>query len=166
MSVYSDGERRAAVHLAVEHGGPEAARRTGVNQKTIYQWAARLGVSMPGGRRGRRVSGHDVALLLGVTYRRVDHLARTGVVVPTIQADGSGHHRHYTPDDVDAVRVVCDLVDLGMTPAALAPLDRPTRTRLLTAMQDVLDSERQPCDEGVASSTTADGERVPAERPR
>lgn len=166
MSVYSEGERRLAVHLAAQHGAPEAARRTGASVKAIYGWARRMGVETANGTRSPALrSGRDVAHQAGVTYRRVDYLARTGVVAPARPGSGSGHSRHYTGDDVAAVRVACHLADLGMTPAALAPLDRPTRARLLAAMQRALDperqTERQTCGDGVESSASTGGPTVP-----
>lgn len=48
--------------------------------------------------RGHRTA--DVAVLAGATYRQVDHWARTGVLVPAVEARGSGSSRTYTTRQV------------------------------------------------------------------
>lgn len=52
------------------------------------------------------------AELAGITYRRLDYWARTGVIDASIPARGSGSRRRYSEDDVRALRTVATLAEL------------------------------------------------------
>ncbi len=45
MPQYTDTQRSEAVTLYVEHGAAEAARRTGINKRSISRWASAADVS-------------------------------------------------------------------------------------------------------------------------
>lgn len=45
MPQYTDTQRSEAVTLYIEHGAAEAARRTGINKRTISRWANAADVS-------------------------------------------------------------------------------------------------------------------------
>lgn len=52
----------------------------------------------------------------GITYRQLDHWARTGLVVPSIRpAAGSGSQRLYSFRDILILRVVKRLLDTGVS---------------------------------------------------
>ena len=48
--------------------------------------------------------GPEVCRLTGASYRMLDYWARTGAVVPEVEARGSGTQRRYTVDQAIAVR--------------------------------------------------------------
>lgn len=61
------------------------------------------------------VTGKEAADIVGVTYRRVDHAARTGNAPPTHEAPGgSGTIRRYDLDALVRLKIVTDLLDLGL----------------------------------------------------
>lgn len=49
--------------------------------------------------RGNTVSGAELASILGVTYRRVDHAARTGRITTTVHPLGTGTPRGFSVGD-------------------------------------------------------------------
>ncbi len=54
--------------------------------------------------------------VVGITYRQLDHWARTGFVSPTIrQASGSGSQRLYSFRDILVLRAVKRLMDAGVS---------------------------------------------------
>lgn len=56
--------------------------------------------------------------LSGATYRMVDYWARTGVLVPTVDANGSGTQRLYSFREVQALWMLAQLARLQVsTPA-------------------------------------------------
>lgn len=52
----------------------------------------------------------------GVTYRQLDHWARCGYI--HVPRDGSGNLRYIDPDEEDVARMMCRLVDVGLSPLA------------------------------------------------
>ena len=50
----------------------------------------------------------------GLTYRRLDHWCRIGLVVPMIEADGSGTHRRFSESDLRMIRIIVYLRRFGM----------------------------------------------------
>jgi len=84
------------------------AKRTGARQ-------AQLVLDLPQDERpGYR--GPAVSEVVGISYRQLDHWARTGLAVPTIRnAQGSGSHRLYSFEDIVRLRVVKRLLDTGVT---------------------------------------------------
>jgi DNA-binding transcriptional MerR regulator len=61
-----------------------------------------------------------VLKLAGVTYRQLDHWARTGLVGSSIrQAAGHGSRRVYSFEDLVALRVVARLLDAGVSLQAI-----------------------------------------------
>ena len=60
--------------------------------------------------------GPAVCRAIGITYRQLDHWARTGVVEPSIRpAVGSGSQRLYSFRDVLVLKVVKRLLDTGIS---------------------------------------------------
>lgn len=83
-----------------------------------------------------------VLKLTGVTYRQLDHWARTGLVGSSIrQAAGHGSRRVYSFEDLVALRVVARLLDAGVSLQAVRravqylrrQTDRPLSTLALAA---------------------------------
>jgi DNA-binding transcriptional MerR regulator len=58
----------------------------------------------------------------GLTYRKLDYWARTGIVTPTLEANGSGSRREYSEDDVRALILVERASRCGVDGATLAQL--------------------------------------------
>jgi DNA-binding transcriptional MerR regulator len=56
----------------------------------------------------------EAVLFAGCTYRELDYWARTGVLEPSIPANGSGSRRLYSTDDVRALRLITTLRRAGM----------------------------------------------------
>jgi DNA-binding transcriptional MerR regulator len=60
--------------------------------------------------------GPEVCRLVGITYRQLDHWARTGFIRPSIaDARGSGTKRRYSYRDVIELKVVKSLLDAGVS---------------------------------------------------
>lgn len=58
----------------------------------------------------------QVCKLVGITYRQLDHWARTGLLTPSLQkANGSGTQRLYSFTDLLQLRVVRRLLDTGIS---------------------------------------------------
>lgn len=55
----------------------------------------------------------------GVSYRQLDYWCRTGVIEPLVPARGSGNARRFTPEQVQVVRLVARLSELGAQHEAL-----------------------------------------------
>jgi DNA-binding transcriptional MerR regulator len=67
-----------------------------------------------GVREGYR--GPAVCKIVGISYRQLDHWARTGLVEPSIRkAQGSGTQRLYSFDDVVRLKVVKRMLDAGVS---------------------------------------------------
>jgi DNA-binding transcriptional MerR regulator len=71
----------------------------------------------------RRHTSHQAAALAGITYRQLDHWDRIRLVSPSVSpADGSGSERVYSPEDVDALRIVGRITDLGVSLNLIRPV--------------------------------------------
>lgn len=58
----------------------------------------------------------QVCKLVGITYRQLDHWARTGLLMPSLRkARGSGTQRLYSFTDLLRLRVVKRLLDAGLS---------------------------------------------------
>ena len=66
-------------------------------------------------------TGRMAAHLAGVSYRRLDHWARTGLVTPSLSAaePGSGHSRRYSFADIVTLRTAGELLRSGVSPQAV-----------------------------------------------
>ncbi|AZM50516.1 MerR family transcriptional regulator [Streptomyces sp. WAC 06738] len=51
----------------------------------------------------------------GITYRQLDYWARTGLVEPSVRANGSGAQRLYGSHDVVVLKIVKRLLDAGVS---------------------------------------------------
>jgi DNA-binding transcriptional MerR regulator len=52
---------------------------------------------------------------VGITYRRLDHWTRTGIVTPSLRAArGAGSQRRYSFADLGELRTIKQLVDAGI----------------------------------------------------
>src|SRR3979409_256528 len=60
--------------------------------------------------------GPQVCSIVGITYRRVDYWARTGLLRPSIsEARGSGTQRRYSYRDLLELKVIKRLLDAGIS---------------------------------------------------
>src|SRR5580700_1025065 len=60
--------------------------------------------------------GPQVCSLVGITYRQLDHWARTGLLQPSVaEATGSGSRRVYSYSDVLELKVIKQLLDAGVS---------------------------------------------------
>jgi len=60
--------------------------------------------------------GKQVLAIVGITYRQLDHWARTDLLRPSLcDAKGSGSRRRYSYDDVVQLRVIKRLLDGGQS---------------------------------------------------
>lgn len=60
--------------------------------------------------------GPQVCKIVGITYRQLDHWARTGLLAPSLAAArGSGTQRLYSYRDVLELRIIKQLLDAGVT---------------------------------------------------
>lgn len=77
--------------------------------------------------------GADACEVSGITYRRLDYWARTGLVRPSIRdARGSGSHRRYSTLDVLLLALVAELSANGLSLQcirSLLPAIRPAAMR-------------------------------------
>jgi DNA-binding transcriptional MerR regulator len=61
-------------------------------------------------------SGKHVCDIVGITYRQLDHWARTDLVRPSLaEAHGSGTRRRYSYEDVLQLKVIRKLLDGGQS---------------------------------------------------
>lgn len=80
---YTDTQRDDALALYVEHGACEAARRTGIPQKTISSWAARAGVQSDA---PAKTADATAAAAMKWAQRRVDLADELGRVSAVLAA--------------------------------------------------------------------------------
>lgn len=66
----------------------------------------------------------DVVRIVGGTFRKLDYWARSGVLVPVVEATGSGSLRRYTRHQVLVARVLVVASQLGARQFDLAALVR------------------------------------------
>ena len=60
--------------------------------------------------------GKQVLAIVGITYRQLDHWARTDLLRPSLcDAKGSGSRRRYSYDDVVQLKVIKKLLDGGQS---------------------------------------------------
>ena len=82
--------------------------------RTSVARQAQLVLDLPSERRSGYGS-NDVQALVGITYRQLDHWARTELAAPSIQgARGSGTQRIYSFEDIVRLRVIKRLLDTGV----------------------------------------------------
>jgi DNA-binding transcriptional MerR regulator len=71
-------------------------------------------------RNKESFSAGEAARITGVTYRNIDHWARTKFIAPSISdANGTGTERKYAFDDLVALRVARELRQAGVSTRAL-----------------------------------------------
>lgn len=63
--------------------------------------------------QGTTYRGSEAADLAGITFRQLDYWVRTGAVVPTVEAHGSGSRRRFSLDDIVLMAVGGALGRLG-----------------------------------------------------
>lgn len=130
----------AALDVYEADGLSAACAHADVSTTTMLRWASKHGRTSTTNRTGDPdlgLTGREAAREVGATYRQVDHWARSGLVGPSAPDPGSGAFRRYLPADVEALRVVARLVDVGMHPTALRDMGADERARMLK----VLDAE-------------------------
>lgn len=70
------------------------------------------------------LTGVGAAKASGLTYRQVDYLARSGVVVPEVAAEGSGSQRGYGPYELALLMIWRDITRVFGNRAPKHPLMR------------------------------------------
>lgn len=74
-------------------------------------------IPLPGldeGRRGYR--GPAVCRVVDITYRQLDYWATTGLVEPSVRdAEGSGSQRLYSFEDIVTLKIIKQLLDVGVS---------------------------------------------------
>jgi MerR HTH family regulatory protein len=66
----------------------------------------------------------DIAPNINATYRQLDTWIRAGLIHPAGGVVGTGNFRYFTPDEVNVLATMADLVSAGLTPLAAAGLAR------------------------------------------
>ena len=59
-------------------------------------------------------SGKKAAEIVGITYRQLDYWARTDLMRPTVDAEGSGSRRQYAYSDLLELKVIKSMLDAGI----------------------------------------------------
>src|SRR5687768_5456341 len=59
-------------------------------------------------------SGKKAAEIVGITYRQLDYWARTDLMRPTVDAEGSGSRRQYSYRDLLELKVIKSMLDAGI----------------------------------------------------
>lgn len=81
-------------------------------------------------KRTESFSAGEAARVTGVTYRNIDHWARTKFIVPSIaDANGTGSERKYAFDDLVALRIARELREAGVSTQALRRVVSFLRTK-------------------------------------
>ena len=92
----------------------EAAGRARDAQRAASIGASTDTPARPGSPDG--YGGPQVCQLVGITYRQLDHWARTGLLRPSLaEAQGSGTKRRYSYRDVLELKVIKRLIDGGLS---------------------------------------------------
>lgn len=78
--------------------------------------ARREVMGLPDGPPSAGFGGKQVLAIVGITYRQLDHWARTDLLRPSLcDAKGSGSRRRYSYDDVVQLKVIKKLLDGGQS---------------------------------------------------
>lgn len=56
-----------------------------------------------------RFTSKEVCEIVGIPYRNLDYMVRTGVVTPTVNPKGTGHRRRFTVDELREVWIAVRL---------------------------------------------------------
>ncbi len=92
-------------------------------------------------------SGPQVCSIVGITYRQLDHWARTDLLRPSLSdAKGSGSRRRYSYEDVLQVKVIKKLLDGGQA----LPSTRRVIERLRSEGESVASANLVICGDTVA----------------
>ncbi len=59
-------------------------------------------------------SGKRAAEIVGITYRQLDYWARTDLLRPEVDAQGSGTRRRYSYKDLLGLKIIKQLLDAGI----------------------------------------------------
>lgn len=81
-------------------------------------------------------SAGQAAKAVGLSYRNLDYWARTGLVEPSVGAEGTGTARMYTFGDLIALRAVKRLRDAGISVQSIRKVVE--RIQTMTASKKVL----------------------------
>lgn len=80
-----------------------------------------------------RVEAGDVHVLAGVTRAQLLHWRRIGLVWPSTPADGRGRPALFDEEDIEWIRSVRELVDLGVEPGRIVGYARTDGIPMFTA---------------------------------
>ena len=88
--------------------------------------------------KNQTYSGHQAAVIVGISYRQLDYWARTNLIRPSAaDASGSGSRRRYSYKDLLELKVVKKLLDSGIK---------------LTSVRDVFAYMREHVDTEISSA--------------
>jgi MerR HTH family regulatory protein len=73
---------------------------------------------------GSGLTWSDIQETVNITYRQLDTWIRAGLIHPAGGVVGTGNFRYFTPDEVNVLATMADLVSAGLMPAAAAGLAR------------------------------------------
>lgn len=77
--------------------------------------------------------GTEVCALAGISFRQLDYWARTELVWPSVaDARGSGSSRRWSREDVAYIRLIRELLDLGINLKRVRDIARVLRTSIDT----------------------------------
>jgi DNA-binding transcriptional MerR regulator len=107
--------------LCRAHSGRNTKEKTAiVRLQPIVQYSELYYKKSLMAKHSESFSAGEAARITGVTYRNIDHWARTKFIVPSISdANGTGTERKYAFDDLVALRVARELRQAGVSTQAL-----------------------------------------------
>lgn len=77
--------------------------------------------------------GPEVCELAGISYRQLDYWTRTGLIWSSIaQASGSGTQRLWSREDIAYIRLIRELLDLGVALPRIRAMSRELRLSIDT----------------------------------
>lgn len=59
------------------------------------------------------ISSSEVLRRVDCSYRQLDYWCRSRVIVPAVEAKGTGMHRRFTERQVRQIQMTCDLASMG-----------------------------------------------------
>jgi DNA-binding transcriptional MerR regulator len=87
------------------------------------------------------LSAHQAVDAAGISYRQLDYWVTTGLIQPAVwKRRGSGSARRFSPEDVEALKVVSDLLRYGVTVRAVRWWTPQQRIRVRDALHATLQS--------------------------
>lgn len=86
-------------------------------------------------RRDGGIRTNDVCRLAGITYRQLDYWTRTKLIWPSmVDANGSGSARRWSREDVAYIRLIRELLAVGLDLARVRTASRELRLAVDTRL--------------------------------